>query len=73
MNWDIWAEGNIAGTHKATKLNTKPVKAPTFNDAIEKLADSHPERHLFEKTNIGWTYKGCLMFDTEIAARVSLG
>lgn len=73
MFWNLYAEGHVTGIHKAMQLNENPIQAATFNEAIQRLAQGHPQGHLFEKTDIGWTYRGCRIFDTELAARVALG
>lgn len=71
--WYLWAEGHVTGKHGALQLNTEPIQAGTFSEAIQKLATIHPEGHLFEKTFIGWTFKGCSIFDNEVAARIARG
>jgi hypothetical protein len=73
LYWDIWIEGDLAGTHKAFQLNKVPIQAAHFGDAIAKFASEHPDRELFVQGPFGWTYKGCMIYDAEYVARVSMG
>lgn len=71
MFWELWCEGSLDGEVQPTKLNFEPIEAKSMNQAIAKLAKRHPDRESFVESEIGWTYRGCMIFDTERAARVS--
>lgn len=75
-SWDIWCEGYTAneGTFPAVLLTRDtPVEADTFDEAVEKLAATHPDGHFISKNANGWNFWGCRIFTNQHEASQSFG
>lgn len=72
----IWAEGYAAtGEHgDATLMNSEPIYAHSFNEAVLILKGRDSDPNLFRQHSDGsWTFWACHLFDNEYDARKSFG
>ena len=70
--WTIWAEGFTATCRTGTSwpLNRYPVRAASFDEAVERFREGKANRALFRRADDGtWSYWGCALFDNELDAR----
>lgn len=70
--WEIWSEGYSASGDAGTAVHHGSVKAATFKEACEQLADRDREfMRYYDAERL--TYWGCRLFDNEGEARATFG